>query len=1495
MFKQVLNNTIKTITSLKLVIVFILFLSLSLLPTPLSLAHPKVAFAGPQESAQTLGNDIDAFLSAGARGYLIWQFSGEFGNGMHFANDQYAFFRNTDTGAAICSMLKQKNSQYSGKFVGVNMWDVGGGAYSYEVLNRNFNWLHNECGVSVIRTFAKVGSAANMERLLEIANQSGIKVIIAIGDYSNGGGGVPAAADAAWYQNGYQDYKNFAQSVVDRVKGHPALYGLELANEPHCGGQPETTIEYYKNWGADVGAILKTATSNVGYGQMANPGHVCDDPNTGAFKTTNSISQITMTSAHYYNTGDRAAAFKALEQSQQMGKPFYIGEAGIEINDRNPTGETPPPVDPEPLDPGRITAGNTQIGTHLGYGDVNTQISVMQMLKSKGAEAGFPVTVMLDMGAITDGNLNAFKDVLSETGFSPILRINQACEASPEEIQNKVALIRRIIGAQAIITFGNEVNNPRECGNTSAFVANYRAINGDPLLAPSALDFYNGDYPAESFIHQNGLTDDYRNAPVRTANAYGCTDVTDTESCNPSTTNTIKIGTRLTGPGDQIPNSKLYLTEFSLSPNGGANAPDTDLDQVRTFIETRGPKTGARYITPLIRNVCHEFEQDGEWLLYLHGDFYTTSGLRIGPNNCSAMDKDNPYGHTPKKDENQYYMPTLLRVDQSHRGTGELKDKYLYNMIMDQGYQVHMPSPMLTITQSTKGDWDAFFDWMNRAGIGVWDFTAVGKYQLDLTKGEIPLFRGDEASEETEKISSLEGYFASNNPETSALTTKGVLESMLNIKQQCAIKIDNLYSVKDFCYESEGDKTLLNPSLCAMHEQIPDTDYFYFSPPESGEKDLLSAIVDNGLNCDELTKPWSENLGVEKREFLEIKHALFSMPFSLDKVYRWAFIIIAPLIEEDDGYGYTSVCRVGNFTNEDDRFCMLWQPNQAGADPFNRWAHAPIFGAFKIPLFGTNEIKSLEHFKNSAEIVADGLLNTAQQKAIKESIGLLPAETKVQVPSEEEGREDEMVWDIGTKPDIRSEIYSKIPLVREMKLDPDARMGLPIYCDGMPMCDCAHESCPLRQALVEIVNANFYAGHGYSFRGQPAPHVMVEKAGDISVSSYVSYDASRIFHPKFDMGKDVYFLGQRDGDAGKWPWGLRVKRSDTRDMHDDVQRQKVGVYTIAPIHNDHSTLQYLEEAMKTFFTKKENEAIIETNCLADGEGKCGELPLFYPFKGAKFGFKSKSEQFFHDPSKANQCPCVDGSGLGGGYCVREQCDNNSASVVLDDQNVGLYLPGARMGWYIRKIQETLHEFGSVSYNYVASCERTEDLFLGRCGGKDYGDGRTPYNGRDIGVGTWSGECKPITDDSSPCSINNLRQVLAEYPANAHLSDRELTKRAKQGSIICNAESGGNPQARNEGCLSGTSVDYSIGLFQINLLAHSCPQYFDYSWEPPSCTILTHQDRVDSCADEVEANNIKYAMEISSGGANWGPWATSKDYACGPALDQLEANPDFDDF
>lgn len=281
-----------------------------------------------------LAADIEEFFSKGAKGYLVWQYSGDAGLGTEFASDPYAFFRNQDSGKAICSTLKTAAQNHPDKFVGVNMWDAGNSKHSETKIADHFGWLKNTCGVTVVRTFSKEGGAAGAQKILSAANTSGVKVLFAIGDYSNGGGGIPSGVGTEFFTTGYQgEFLSLTNSVLSATSGNSALYGFELANEVHCRGD-QNSLEPYKKWGQEIAGILRGGSPNVGYGQKASENTtLCDSPGVNApsgtshFQYTNDVPEISITSGHYYNANEKALALGALEQSLSIGKTYYVGEA----------------------------------------------------------------------------------------------------------------------------------------------------------------------------------------------------------------------------------------------------------------------------------------------------------------------------------------------------------------------------------------------------------------------------------------------------------------------------------------------------------------------------------------------------------------------------------------------------------------------------------------------------------------------------------------------------------------------------------------------------------------------------------------------------------------------------------------------------------------------------------------------------------------------------------------------------------------------------------------------------------------------------------------------------------------------------------------------------------------------------------------------------------------------------------------------------------------
>lgn len=176
-----------------------------------------------------------------------------------------------------------------------------------------------------------------------------------------------------------------------------------------------------------------------------------------------------------------------------------------------------------------------------------------------------------------------------------------------------------------------------------------------------------------------------------------------------------------------------------------------------------------------------------------------------------------------------------------------------------------------------------------------------------------------------------------------------------------------------------------------------------------------------------------------------------------------------------------------------------------------------------------------------------------------------------------------------------------------------------------------------------------------------------------------------------------------------------------------------------------------------------------------------------------------------------------------------------------------------------------------------------------------------------GGGGSGGSCEVAT--SGYCSPSNFSAIFGQQADNA--------------SRICNGESiGGRPAIINDGCLGEHggvyqsrihTWDYSVGLFQINMLAHPNPAFlrttaglslsnkiagigragktcynaFDATtlntrrqdWPTSYCNVID-QELLSVCVSWFQdpVNNIAYAGFMSNGGQSWGPWSVAR--SCG---------------
>lgn len=544
------------------------------------------------------------------------------------------------------------------------------------------------------------------------------------------------------------------------------------------------------------------------------------------------------------------------------------------------------------------TTPSQQVGTHLGEGDITFQVKIMDLLASNGASPGFPVTVMVSSNNSQE-EMNALAAGVKRNQFFAIVRINDVCIGA--EASRVVAQVKTAFGPDTPIEWGNEVNNKTvECPDYGEYAREYGQVRNLPNVGPSALDFYNTQDLASNFQSQVSLDGD----DVYFANAYGCIGVT-VDQCNLETTTTQDLG--LAYAKSQAAGN-FYLTEFSLSPGGDTKAPDTNLLNVVKFIGSRAAATGAKAITPLIRNVCND---DGDWLLYLDGQVLTRNGAFIDPATCSTDTSKAPY---------YIYPINSLQDALTQSLSAQAAGASISEELIKQGYEVSCTAPegLFRASMENYKDYEQYVGPLTQLGNQTVSFSE----NVDYSDVSYPLFRASQpANSVNDSIEAHFGYLETdpNLNEIGSETQSASIYRLLTVEQQCNYQKKILTTIDAMCNK------LQDPSSCALYQPIPNSTYT--------TQTLHQALQSNDVSCDVLSR---KNATPEEQK---IYQALQNTPLYLDKAYRMGFVV------------FTAQQR-GSIDLNNNGWDFLFN---RGQNPDGQPEHEVRVVAFRLPDIGTNK------------------------------------------------------------------------------------------------------------------------------------------------------------------------------------------------------------------------------------------------------------------------------------------------------------------------------------------------------------------------------------------------------------------------------------------------------------------------------------------------------------------------------------------------------------
>jgi endo-1,4-beta-mannosidase len=248
------------------------------------------------------------------------------------------------------------------RFVGANRYDVNsfppgsgkyycGNAYSDADLDRLMMELA-ATGATVLRvwafqSFTLGGSDFSMlDRAIATARKHNLRLIFTLeNEWKDCTQADPATADgrkgAGWFDTGYKAplasdpmaFRDYALAVVTRYKDEPVIAMWQLMNEAES-----TDANALYNFTVDMAGVVKFADSKhllslgtIGTGQAGTSG--------SNYKRLHMVGGIDVVEAHDY--GNEAIAmpgspsstsnsiYSDLNDAAAIGKPFFIGEAGI--------------------------------------------------------------------------------------------------------------------------------------------------------------------------------------------------------------------------------------------------------------------------------------------------------------------------------------------------------------------------------------------------------------------------------------------------------------------------------------------------------------------------------------------------------------------------------------------------------------------------------------------------------------------------------------------------------------------------------------------------------------------------------------------------------------------------------------------------------------------------------------------------------------------------------------------------------------------------------------------------------------------------------------------------------------------------------------------------------------------------------------------------------------------------------------------------------------
>jgi endo-1,4-beta-mannosidase len=230
------------------------------------------------------------------------------------------------------------------RFVGVNRYDLlssprytCGRRYDDAELER---WASEAAGIGarVIRTWAFSAFTdggrdfSPLDRVLDAARRHDLRLVLTLdNEWKDCGDPDPTTPDGRkgrdWFAGGWeQTLRPYLETVVARYADEPRVLAWQLMNEAECP-DADALHDFATRTSAAVKAIDRNHLVSLGTIGTGQAGTVGDD-----YHRLHEIADIDLVEAHDYHAPQSAwpsAIAGDLDVARAVGKPFFIGEAGI--------------------------------------------------------------------------------------------------------------------------------------------------------------------------------------------------------------------------------------------------------------------------------------------------------------------------------------------------------------------------------------------------------------------------------------------------------------------------------------------------------------------------------------------------------------------------------------------------------------------------------------------------------------------------------------------------------------------------------------------------------------------------------------------------------------------------------------------------------------------------------------------------------------------------------------------------------------------------------------------------------------------------------------------------------------------------------------------------------------------------------------------------------------------------------------------------------------